>query len=81
MISENDLSDKNKKRLVTINTRDLDQSEEEIFTVKRRFNLVDDVQIEALGEISDDLKRIDVSVSYNNNEHVYRFRTYRFQRN
>jgi len=42
---------------------------------------VDDVQIEALGELSDDLKRIDVSVSYNNDEHVYRFRTYRFQRN
>ena len=41
---------------------------------------VDDVQIEALGEISDDLKRIDVSISYNNNERVYRFRTYRFQR-
>lgn len=41
---------------------------------------VDDVQIEALGEISDDLKRIDVNVSYNNNEYVYRFRTYRFER-
>lgn len=41
---------------------------------------VDDLQIEALGEISDDLKRIDVSVSYNNDEYVYRFRTYRFER-
>ncbi len=41
---------------------------------------VDDVDIEALGEISEDLQRIDVTVSYNNDEHVYRFRTYRLNR-
>ncbi|UCG08237.1 MAG: prepilin-type N-terminal cleavage/methylation domain-containing protein [Desulfobacterales bacterium] len=42
--------------------------------------IVDDVDIEALGEISEDLQRIDVTVSYNNDEHVYRFRTYRLNR-
>jgi general secretion pathway protein I len=40
----------------------------------------EDINIEALGETSNDLKRIDVSVSYNNEEFVYRFRTYRFNR-
>jgi general secretion pathway protein I len=38
------------------------------------------VDIEALGEISEDLQRIDVTVSYNNGEFDYRFRTYRFTR-
>lgn len=38
---------------------------------------VDDVNIEALGEISSDLKKIDVTVSYNENEFVYNLRTYR----
>jgi general secretion pathway protein I len=41
---------------------------------------VNDVEIEALGEISKDLKRIDVTVSYNNDEYVYSLRTYRFHR-
>lgn len=41
---------------------------------------VDSVDIEALGEISEDLQRIDVTVSYNNGEFDYRFRTYRFNR-
>jgi general secretion pathway protein I len=41
---------------------------------------VDSVDIEALGEISEDLQRIDVTVSYNNGEFDYRFRTYRFTR-
>ena len=41
---------------------------------------VDSVDTEALGEISEDLQRIDVTVFYNNDEYVYRFRTYRFNR-
>jgi general secretion pathway protein I len=41
---------------------------------------VDEVGIEALGEISNDLKRIDITVSYNNDEYVYSLRTYRFHR-
>ena len=41
---------------------------------------VDSVDIEALGEISEDLQRIDVTVSYNTDERVYRFQTYRFNR-
>jgi general secretion pathway protein I len=41
---------------------------------------VDDVDVEALGEISQDLKKIDVSVSFNENEYVYNLRTYRFVR-
>ena len=41
---------------------------------------VDDVEIEALGEISDDLKRIDVTVSLNENEYVYSLRTFRLVR-
>ena len=42
---------------------------------------VDSVDTEALGEISEDFQRIDVTVFYNNDEYVYRFRTYRFNRN
>ena len=38
---------------------------------------VEDVGIEDLGEISQDLKKIEIIVSYNENEHVYAFRTYR----
>jgi general secretion pathway protein I len=41
---------------------------------------VDSVDTEALGEISEDLQRIDVTVFYNNDEYVYRFRTYRLNR-
>jgi general secretion pathway protein I len=41
---------------------------------------VDDVDIEALGEISQDLKKIEVTVSYNDNEFVYNLRTYRIIR-
>ncbi len=41
---------------------------------------VDDVEIEALGEISQDLKKIDVTVSFNKNEYVYHLRTFRLIR-
>ena len=41
---------------------------------------VDDVDIEALGEISQDLKKIEVTVSYNDNEFVYNLRTFRLIR-
>ena len=41
---------------------------------------VEDVEIEALGEISQDLKKIDVTVSLNENEYVYNLRTFRLVR-
>ena len=41
---------------------------------------IDDVVSEALGEVSNDLKRIEITVSYNNDEFVYRIRTYRLDR-
>ena len=41
---------------------------------------VDEVDIEALGEISQDLKKIEVTVSYNDNEFVYNLRTFRLIR-
>ncbi len=39
-----------------------------------------DVSSEVLGELADDFKRIDVSVSYQDNQFSYNLRTYRFQR-
>lgn len=39
-----------------------------------------DVSSEVLGEVADDFKRIDVSVSYNNDQFTYNLTTYRFQR-
>ena len=39
-----------------------------------------DVSSEVLGEVADDFKRIDVSVSYNNDQFSYNLTTYRFQR-
>ena len=41
---------------------------------------VDEVSSEALGEVANDLKRIDLMVSYNNNEYTYNVRTYRLMR-
>jgi general secretion pathway protein I len=41
---------------------------------------VEDVFSEALGEVANDLKRIDLIVSYNNNEYTYNVRTYRLIR-
>ena len=38
---------------------------------------VEEVAAEALGEIANDLKRIELMVSFNNNEYVYNVRTYR----
>jgi general secretion pathway protein I len=44
-----------------------------------RWNVVvEDVDSEGLGNISENLKRIDVNVSFNNDELTYRLRTYRF---
>jgi len=40
----------------------------------------DEVSSEALGEIGADLKRIDMTVSFNSDEYVYDVRTYRFIR-
>ena len=41
---------------------------------------ITDVSSEVLGEVANDLKRIDLSVSYNNNQFSHSLRTYRFQR-
>jgi len=41
---------------------------------------VNEMMNEALGEVSNDLKRIDVTVTYNSDEFVYSFRAYRFNR-
>jgi hypothetical protein len=40
----------------------------------------EEVSSEALGEIAADLKRIDMTVSFNSDEYVYNVRTYRFMR-
>jgi general secretion pathway protein I len=40
----------------------------------------DEVSSEALGEIAADLKRIDMTVSFNSDEYVYNVRTYWFMR-
>ena len=39
-----------------------------------------EVSSEVLVEVADDLKRIDITVSYNNNQFSHSLRTYRFQR-
>jgi general secretion pathway protein I len=41
---------------------------------------VEEVASEALGEIANDLKRIDLMVSFNNDEYAYNVRTYRLMR-
>jgi len=41
---------------------------------------VEEVSSEALGEVANDLKRIDLIVALNNNEYVYNVRTYRLMR-
>ena len=41
---------------------------------------VEEVAIEALGEVANDFKRIDLTVSLNENEYTYRIRTYRLVR-
>ena len=38
---------------------------------------VEEVAIEALGQVANDFKQIDLTVSFNNNEYVYNVRTYR----
>lgn len=40
--------------------------------------VIDDVESEALGNIAVDLKKIDVTVSFNDDEFTYSLRTYRF---
>ena len=40
----------------------------------------DEVSSETLGEFAADLKRIDMTVSFNSDEYVYNVRTYRFMR-
>jgi general secretion pathway protein I len=40
--------------------------------------VIDDVESETFGDITEDLKEIDVVVSFNNDEFTYNLRTYRF---
>ncbi len=40
----------------------------------------EEIASEALGEVANDLKKIDITVALNENEYVYRLRTYRFLR-
>ena len=47
-----------------------------------RWNVtVEEVSSETLGEVANDLKRLDLIVSLNNNEYTYNVRTYRLIRN
>jgi general secretion pathway protein I len=39
-----------------------------------------DINSEILGEVAEDLKRVDITVSLNEDQFVYNLRTYRFQR-
>jgi len=39
-----------------------------------------EVSSEVLGEVADDLKRVDLTISYNNDQFSHSIRTYRFQR-
>ena len=39
-----------------------------------------DISSEVLGEVADDLKRVDLTISYNNDQFSHNIRTYRFQR-
>ncbi|MEE9536520.1 MAG: prepilin-type N-terminal cleavage/methylation domain-containing protein [Desulfobacterales bacterium] len=41
---------------------------------------VADITSEILGEVAEDLKRVDITVSLNENQFVYSLRTYRFQK-
>ena len=41
---------------------------------------VEEVALEALGEAANDFKKIDLTVSFNDNEYTYSFRTYRLIR-
>jgi len=43
--------------------------------------LVETVTSDLLGDMAEDLKRIDLIISFNNDEQSYRLRTYRFERN
>jgi len=46
-----------------------------------RWNVtVEEVALETLGEAANDFKKIDLTVSFNNNEYIYNVRTYRFMR-
>jgi general secretion pathway protein I len=41
---------------------------------------VADVSSEVLGEVANDLRQVDLTISYNNNQFSHSLRTYRFQR-
>jgi general secretion pathway protein I len=41
---------------------------------------LEELSLEALGEAANDFKKIDLTVSFNNNEYIYNVRTYRFMR-
>jgi general secretion pathway protein I len=39
---------------------------------------IDDVVSKALGNVVEDIKRIDITISFNNDEYTYNLRTYKF---
>jgi len=41
---------------------------------------VEDIETDLLGDITSDIKKIDVAVAFNNDEFNYKLRTYRFIR-
>jgi general secretion pathway protein I len=43
--------------------------------------LVESVTSDLLGDLAEDLKRIDLTISFSNSEQSYRLRAYRFERN
>jgi general secretion pathway protein I len=43
--------------------------------------LVETVTSDLLGDLAEDLKRIDLIISFNNDEQSYRLKAYRFERN
>jgi general secretion pathway protein I len=40
--------------------------------------VIDDVVSKALGNVAENLKRIDITISFNNDEYTYNLRSYRF---
>ena len=41
---------------------------------------IDDIQTDLLGNVSDDIKKIDITIAFNNGEYTYDLRTYRLNR-
>lgn len=71
-------------KIVEFETKPLDELEEDSGRFGDEFPgyswnvAIEDVESEALGNIAKDLKKIDVTVSFNDDEFTYSLRTYRF---